>query len=387
MAATFGLSYPITPDVNLALARFPEIAKIIQVPTIGRSELEVVRLLGNTQYPHLDRLLTFIDRELPGSGDIGSRAMKHRDPFQFRELLAELFIFAHLRYQLGTKVRPASFLKSNVGPEIEVAQADLMVKIEVYSPLDLMGYQLVTEHLPMLFKYLEVNRGFSVEIGIDAIANAEESVWYPYTIVDRTQIMTWLNVVGERASWFLGRAMVTPGDRIRLEGPGGATALSIRVGEIFADPDIREVVFRTGTRSTDARLLFECGTPEDTARSGWGQKLKTKMRERQAGPPAAGVLRLLVLNFAQAETAWPDFFAWPRIATRLDKMVRLIANELTAGLAYDVVFPARLDIDCQFGMPIWLDVSLEQRGGEFFKVAGMTRTVSSSVDEGGATAG
>ena len=377
MAATsFRLSYPVTPEVKAALARFPEIAKIVRVSTMDRSELEIVRLLGNTHYSHLDRLLTFIESELPGSGEIGSRAMKQRDPFQFRESLAEFFLFAHLRRHLGMDVRPAVFLKGAAGPEIEVTQADLTVKIEVYSPLDLTGYQLVTEHLPMLFKYLEVGRGFTVEIAIDPVANSDNSVWYPYTLQDRTQIMTWLGSVGERALWLLGRGMVTPGDRLQLAGPDGTMVVRIEVREILDDPESREVVFTTGTRSTDARLLFECGTPEDTARLSWARKLKTKMRERQAGPVTSGVLRLLVVNFAQADAAWPDFFAWPGIATRLEKTVRLIASGLTAGLPYDLVLPARLDMDCRFGMPTWLDASLEQRGGEFLQAAGIKGAAS-----------
>ncbi len=228
----------------------------------------------------------------------------------------------------------------------------------------------------MLFKYLEVDRGFAVEIALDPVANYDKSVWYPYTLPERTQIMTWLGSVGERALWLLGRAVVTPGDRLRLAGPGGTMTVRIKVREIFDDPEIREVVFMTGTRSTDARLLFECGTPEDAARLSWARKLKIKMRERQAGPLTYGVLRLLVVNFAQVDTAWPDFFAWPEIAARLEKTVRLIANGLTAGLPYDLVLPARLGIDCGFGVPIWLNASLEQRGGEFLQAAGIKGAAS-----------
>jgi hypothetical protein len=46
--ASFPLSYPITPEVRAACARFPEIAKAVEIPPAGRSELEIVRLLDNT---------------------------------------------------------------------------------------------------------------------------------------------------------------------------------------------------------------------------------------------------------------------------------------------------------------------------------------------------
>lgn len=165
----FCLAYPVTAESVAALARFSEIGKAIELPTAGWSELEIVRLLGNTHDPHLDGLLAFIDRELPGSGEIGARAVKQTDPFHLNEALAELFLFAHLRRRFGAHARPAVFPKNAVGPEIEVTQPEFTVKIEVYSPLDLAGYQLVTEHVRSVFKYIDVHRGFRLEVAIEPV--------------------------------------------------------------------------------------------------------------------------------------------------------------------------------------------------------------------------
>jgi hypothetical protein len=357
--------------VRASRARFPEIAKIVEIPAAGRSELEIVRLLDNTHYPHLDRLLAFIDRELPGSGEIGSRLVKQRDPFQLREALAEFFLFAHFRRRLGSDVRPATFPKGAVGPEIEITWPELTVKIEVYSPLDLAGYSLVTEHLPAVFKYLDVNRGFTVELALLPLDNSVESVWYPHSFSDRDLVLDWLDTVGRRAHALLGRPSVSPGEHVHLLGPGSTTRLRIRVREIHGDRGNREVVFTSGTRSTDARLLFEVGTAADTARSGWGRKLKAKMRHRQAGLVTPGLLRVLVVNFAQTDTGWPDFFKWPDIADRLHETVLLLAGELTSGLPYELVLPALLDIDSDFGVPIWLDPSFCGPGNRFMDSVGL----------------
>jgi hypothetical protein len=86
-----------------------------------------------------------------------------------------------------------------------------------------------------------------------------------------------------------------------------------------------------------------------------------------------GVLRVLVVNFAQADTGWPDFLGWPDITKRIEDTVWLIAGELTASLSYDLVLPARLDIECFFGQPVWLNSSLEAQGGSFIEAAGVTR--------------
>lgn len=53
------IRYPITSEVRNALQRFPRIAERIgkKFPSSGRSELEMVRLLGNTHYEHIESLL------------------------------------------------------------------------------------------------------------------------------------------------------------------------------------------------------------------------------------------------------------------------------------------------------------------------------------------
>ena len=99
----FRLTYPITLEVVAALTRFPEIDKAVPIPSIGRSELEIVRLLLNADAPQIDRLLTFINAWLPTWG--ATDFVKQRDPFQFRRLLAEIYLFAHLWTHLGVAPR------------------------------------------------------------------------------------------------------------------------------------------------------------------------------------------------------------------------------------------------------------------------------------------
>ncbi len=263
---SFRLSYPVTPEVQAALARFPEIEKAVPVPAAGRSELEVVRLLGDTHYPHVDHLLAFIDGELPRAGEIGARAVSRTDPFELREALAELFLFSHLRQHLGSAVRPATApVRSDKRPDIEVTWGGLVVRIEVYSPLDLLGFQLLEQYLPPLFKYLDVGRGFAIDIAVHPVDTSVRGVLYPYTFPGREDMVAWLEGVRRVAHAFLGRPAVAPGEQVRLSGPGGTTTLQLRVQQVFDDPSIRSVGFTRGTHSTDARLLFECGTVADTA--------------------------------------------------------------------------------------------------------------------------
>ena len=62
------ISYPITQQVQEARLRFSRINEAVAIPTTGRSELEIVRLLGNVHYAHIERLLQLIDKTLAESG-------------------------------------------------------------------------------------------------------------------------------------------------------------------------------------------------------------------------------------------------------------------------------------------------------------------------------
>lgn len=159
-------SYPVTPEVLAACNEFAEIGQILGLPAQGRSEKEIVRLLDNAHYEHITRLLNFIERMLSRPDSIGQRLLQQTDPFQFNQFLAELFLFSHLSDRLGKKVLPVIKGPSDKGPDIETQWGNLLVRIEAYSPIDFMGFQLIGKHIPPLFKYLDVVPGFSLKVSI-----------------------------------------------------------------------------------------------------------------------------------------------------------------------------------------------------------------------------
>ena len=158
----YQLSYPITEEVQNARRRFEVIDRLASIPKAGRSELEIVRLLDNVHYRHIERLLHLINGAVAQCGPIGTRVLCQTDSFQLDSCLAELFLFLHLRESLGDSVRPATAGPSQKGPDIKVSWDDLSVKLEVYSPIDLMGFQMIEKDLRSLLKYMEVGRGFQL---------------------------------------------------------------------------------------------------------------------------------------------------------------------------------------------------------------------------------
>ena len=156
--------------------------------------------------------------------------------------------------------------------------------------------------------------------------------------------------------------------------PGGATRLRVKVRELVDEPAERFVTLIFPTRSSDARLFFECGTAEQTAKLSWEKKLAAKMKERQAGQPHASVLRILIVNFAEVDTGWPEFISWPQIAERIAQTVAILVRQIGGTIPYDVVLPAWLGLTSCFGLPVWLDPSKHPLAAAFIKASGLDRT-------------
>ncbi len=341
------------------------------MPGAGRSELEIVRLLDNTHYERVERLLDFVDRVVQAAGPIGQRVLQQSDPFQFQQAFAEIFLFAHLDLYLPNRVRGVAGGPHEICPDIEVSGSNITAAFEVYCPLDQMGFQLVEEYTWTVLKYLDVNRGFTVEVNMRLTKDSDRS--YRYNVGDETVIRPWLTTLAKRAHGWL--SVETPDRLLRVDGPNGEWFLEIRARELHTNPRKRRVIMSTPTCSTDSRLFFECGTADDTARSKWGVKFSRKLARKQCGEPAADRLRILVVDFNLADTGWPDFIYWPQINERMAQAVRLIAVPLGNPSPYDVVLPAQLGLDCGFASAIWLSQA-KAADSRFLVTAGLNATSS-----------
>ena len=115
-----------------------------------------------------------------------------------------------------------------------------------------------------------------------------------------------------------------PGHQQRFNGPTEQIWLDAELKDVCNNLESRQVFFLPPSKSTDSRLSFEVGKPEDTAESQWGRKLLGKLEDRQCGKPDSSYLRLLVVNFSLADTAFPDFICWPSFEERLEETLRLL---------------------------------------------------------------
>ena len=347
-------SYPITNEVRQAMQRFRAVVEASEIPATGRSELEIVRLLGNTHFPHIERLLVFLNSRFPSSGAIGERLVQQTESFQFGNALAEFFLLAHLQDCPGAQASPASArLQSERHHDINLITDQLTSRIEVYCPVDFFGAQVVKRLVSPIFKYLDVDMGFEVDI---SLKSSIEDGSYVYAIPDGEIVRTWLLRLDQEAKRWL-RCSRRASCR-QFEGPTEGLWLVVTLQEAYDRAEDRCIHFSGPTESTDSRLFFEIGRPEDTAASQWGRKLLAKLKRRQCGQTSPDYLRIFVVDFSRADTGWPDFICWPSIAKRLSKTMKLLAEKAGNPLAYDAVLPARLsDVSEErcFGEVILLD--------------------------------
>ena len=334
------LSYPINDNVRETLRRFPNIARLVmdKMPESGRSKREIVRLLGNTHYENIEQTLTLLNKWLPSSGSIGKRIVQQTNPFEFEQALAEFFLLVHLKNVQGVEARPTVQEQLDLkNYDIDLFTDESGVRAEVYSPVDFFGAQLLERMLRSLFKYLDVEKGFNIKLRIETSVKDGS---YAYETGKQEIVREWLKrLKSEAEKWVMN---ADPGHRKRFNGPTDQIWLDAELKDVCNNLESRQVSVFSPSQSTDTRLFFEVGSPEDTAKNQWGKRLRDKLKERQCGKPDPNYLRLLVVNFSLADTAFPDFICWPSIAKRLQETLILLSQQAGPPLPYDCVLPARL---------------------------------------------
>jgi hypothetical protein len=225
----------------------------------------------------------------------------------------------------------------------------------------------------MVLKYLDVSCGYCLKVMTQPLQQTpgydQATLYYPYTIPEENETHKWLVKFAERARQWLGNE--SPTQALRMPGPGGKVEIVVEIIKLDSDSGNRQICSIGATRSTDTKLFFEVGTPEDTAKSQWGKKIKDKkLRKQQCGELAEGVLRMLLVNFAMADSGWPHFISGEKFGARFREVIGILDG---GKQYYDVILPAQLGYECCFGRPVWINVPWEVTVGDFFAEAGFDR--------------
>lgn len=370
--STLSISYPVNESTKQVIAQYPAIGNAFRLPNSENSKFEIVRLLSNTHYEHIHRFLKFIDNSLDVSGAIGRKLIKATHPFEMDQAAAELETFVHLYEHFGTAVKATESGGDPVASDIEVQFDSWRLKLEIYTPVDFMGFQLFERYVPMVLKYLDVFCGYHLKIKTQPLqqtcAYNPSMPYHPNTFPEENETHKWLTEFAEQARHWLSNK--SPTKELRMPAPGSNVDIVVKIVELYNEPSNRQIDSIWATRSTDTKLFFEVGTPQDTAKSSWGRKIKNKLKKKQCGESTELVVRMLLINFAMADTGTPHFISGKRFGARFQEVIQILDDNKQF---YDVVLPAQLGYKCCFGRPVWISTHSEKKAGSFISRAGFDR--------------
>lgn len=370
----FRISYPISENISKALGHYQNIANNLNISSEDNSELEIIRLLDNLHYDHLKRLVQFIDDMIPLAGEIGERVLRSRDPFVFNQAISELFLFQHLYYRMKDKVVPTVREGTDRVWDLTTRMDDLELRIEIYTPTELAGYQEFRTMLKTLLKYMKLPFGYDLRVRIETVSSGDgyssKDQFYAYTLGNLDEVDDWLNNYYERVkNWIQSIQKKELRDsELTISGPGNMITITVMIAKLYDDPQIRSIVINLPSQSSDTQLYFRGDNIAEIAQYEWGRKIRNKMFDQQCGEPSTNYKRILVINFMLADTGWPHFISEEWFTTNFNGLILYLVDKESP---YDVVIPAQLGTNSCFGHAVSIGdetINLAQR---FIPLLGM----------------
>lgn len=337
--------YPISKTVVRTLKKYSWLNNQVDLRPIGTvDEREIIRLLNNPHYEHIEQLLSMIDKWGSQSGDTGLRLLQSKDPTEFSGILAELFLFVHFKDQSSCEISPINGLANIRHADFEGTIGEDQCIIEVYSPIDFYGYQLYLRYSMLAIKYASVDAGFWLEIKESA-----NSTSLTYDFPNQQVLKAWTETFSQS---FIDWIQNAENDAsITIPGPNNLITIQITLKRKLYCPDDRSIYIGRFTISTDTKLFFERDWP-NLYRSQWGNKLRDKMEKQQAGSPTAGTIRILMINFSMAESSDLSWLMDLRYHNNLKHLIESLSSTITPNPPYDLVVPCVLGRLCGFGHTI-----------------------------------
>lgn len=370
----YRIFYPINANIIESLNRYDNIKEHLDLPSDGKSDLEIVRLLDNQHYLHIKKLTQFINELLPKATEIASKIIKAKDPFELEQYLAELYLYNHLYKKLRENVKPKHKKGIQKIWDISTSINKSEVRIEIFTPIELASYQNYKTSIRILLKFMDLPFGYDlhVQVNISKSTNGynPQDLYYSQQFGSIEEVHVWLkNFHDSVKNWLQNVDMSNQKSTgMVISGPGGNLEVRLTINELSNDPNNREISIIWPTSSSDTELFFSVGEVEDWARWEWGRKIKKKMFDQQCGPTNSNYIRILVINFALADSGWPNFISEESFTTNFESLIRFLVNQENP---YDIVIPAQLNLSCCFGYPVSIKKEMIKLTHETISLLGM----------------
>lgn len=315
--------------------------------TIGRigsfDDREIIRLIDNTHFDHIKKLLEFINKYGETSCEIGKKIITCNDSYNLSRYLAELYLFVYLYELHGDSVQPVDLSNERL-PDLTIKLNDLEYKIEVYTPGDFYSYEVFKRYLITLLKYLPIDIGFDITIRVTS-----DNLYHPNYFPLFRAVEVWLTSFQDEIIKWIKNAKKY--DTFTANGPLSGVQINIEVRELYDSWEIREIIVHGATNSVSTRLFFERVDDNIIPTHAWGIKIKDKFIKQQAGPPNSGSIRILIVNFILTDISC-KLFDTQKYFQNFEKIIRYHAQEINPYPPFDIVIPSDLDYTCRFSKPI-----------------------------------
>ena len=290
---------PTFPVNREALDRYPNINSALgRSRTQGpRAEGQIFRLLYNDNAGQRV-ILEFVERLLDEHQEFQDfivQKIRTRDLLQFRHGLHELYLLARLLRSGHEIVTFDDAANGERVPEFAVQSREGMsALVELYTPHDFLGYEILKEEIMMELTYMEEPIGFDVRIIITNSAPPESSDHWttPY------QVRELFRAGPSRRELALGVRNAVASLLIESESSAEipiSQDLMLRItGKRKEDPEWRFAALHSPTHSVGTELYIDlapCDAP------GLYRSLRSKVgRDQLRHPDYPGALKVLVLN-------------------------------------------------------------------------------------------
>jgi len=363
------IKYKITESSISTLEKFPYLKSVYRLPELGTyDERELTRLLENSHYSHIYRIIEQLDKYGEFCGEIFEKIISCNDTLNLSRFLAEFWLFIYLYDIHKSKVTPVHTDNQLKKPDIKLKLDKFEIRIEIYTPMDSYAFQTFTTLLFSKLKNLSSSKGFEVTINSKA-----EHFYYTHDFPDFRIVYSWLDDFENNFSTWLGN--VKPGDSKEIVGPADSLTLHILFNKITDNPEIRFIIWGHATYSSDTKLYFEIDDPEKFAKTEWGVKIKDKLTKQQAGESKSEIIRILMINFSMADTTDILFFNDLRYYSRLEKNIKYLVADIKPYPPYDLVIPCELGPEKGFVKPVNISEFDDNLIADILKESGLDKTI------------
>ena len=342
------ISYPVTKVCIDELEKYPWIKSKIDVSEGSRDKREIIRLLINTHYSHIETLLNTIETYGPKSGEVGDQILATTDPLVFPRYVAELYLFKYLFDRFGDDAQATISPKMGSIHDIDLTRGEKEYRFEVYSPNDIHGFAVFERLLQQILKFHIVKRGYLIEV-----KGESETLFYTQDFPPFREANEWAETFNEKFGKWIENAGA--GDAKTFDSPFSGYSFTLVAKEIIDDEDDRVLIIGGATSSTDTMIYFEIEEPQNFLVTKLGRNLVDKVAKQQAGPIQENVTRVLFINLALANTTDLSWTNHPKYIANIEKHFNAVCADIEPYPPYEALVLCWLSNECEFVRPVFFE--------------------------------